>query len=91
MSEEAPPVAGGRSTQGAGRQSAPKRASSRGIFGWMLFDWAAQPFFTIVTTFIFGPYFVSRLAENPAQGQAVWTYGIAAAGLVIAVLSPILG
>ncbi|WP_075998209.1 MFS transporter [Salaquimonas pukyongi] len=57
----------------------------------MLFDWAAQPFFTIVTTFIFGPYFVSRLAEDPAQGQAVWTFGIAAAGLVIAVLSPILG
>ena len=57
----------------------------------MLFDWAAQPFFTLVTTFIFGPYFVSRLAEDPAQGQAVWTYGIAAAGLVIAILSPILG
>ena len=26
----------------------------RGIFGWMMFDWAAQPFFTVVTTFIFG-------------------------------------
>ncbi|TPL99135.1 MFS transporter [Mesorhizobium sp. B2-3-11] len=68
-----------------------QRASGRGIWGWMFFDWAAQPFFTVVTTFIFGPYFVSRMAGDPTTGQAVWGYGIAAAGLVIAVLSPILG
>jgi UMF1 family MFS transporter len=68
-----------------------QRASGRGIWGWMLFDWAAQPFFTVVTTFIFGPYFVSRMAGDPVMGQAAWGYGIAAAGLVIAVLSPVLG
>ncbi|AZO65583.1 MULTISPECIES: MFS transporter [unclassified Mesorhizobium] len=68
-----------------------QRASGRGIWGWMLFDWAAQPFFTVITTFIFGPYFVSRMASDPATGLAVWGYGIAAAGLAIAVLSPILG
>ena len=62
-----------------------------GIWGWMFFDWAAQPFFTVVTTFIFGPYFVSRLTSDPAMGQAVWGYGLAAAGFVIAVLSPVLG
>jgi UMF1 family MFS transporter len=67
------------------------RASKRGIWGWMLFDWAAQPFFTVVTTFIFGPYFVSRMASDPAAGQAAWGYGIAAAGFVIAILSPVLG
>ncbi|TIS02334.1 MAG: MFS transporter, partial [Mesorhizobium sp.] len=55
------------------------------------FDWAAQPFFTVVTTFIFGPYFVSRMASDATTGQAAWGYGIAAAGLVIAVLSPVLG
>jgi len=63
----------------------------RGIWGWMFFDWAAQPFFTVVTTFIFGPYFVSRMAPNPADGQAAWGYAIAVAGLFIAVLSPVLG
>ncbi|MBD0413983.1 MFS transporter [Oryzicola mucosus] len=63
----------------------------RGIWGWMLFDWAAQPFFTVITTFIFGPYFVSRMASDPAEGQAAWGYGIAVGGLFIAVLSPILG
>ncbi len=68
-----------------------QRASGRGIWGWMFFDWAAQPFFTVVTTFIFGPYFVSRMAGDPATGQAAWGYGIAAAGFVIAILSPVLG
>lgn len=66
-------------------------APKAGIWGWMLFDWAAQPFFTVVTTFIFGPYFVSRLASDPAVGQAAWGYGIAISGLFIAVLSPVLG
>jgi UMF1 family MFS transporter len=66
-------------------------ASKRGIWGWMLFDWAAQPFFTVVTTFIFGPYFVARMASDPAIGQAAWGYGIAISGLIIAVLSPVLG
>ncbi|TIL33353.1 MFS transporter [Mesorhizobium sp.] len=68
-----------------------QRTSGRGIWGWMLFDWAAQPLFTVITTFIFGPYFVSRMASDPVIGQAAWGYGIAAAGLVIAVLSPVLG
>ena len=66
-------------------------AARRGIWGWMLFDWAAQPFFTVVTTFIFGPYFASRMAADPVSGQAAWSYGIAAAGFIIAILSPVLG
>ncbi|MCB1468082.1 MAG: MFS transporter, partial [Rhizobiaceae bacterium] len=63
----------------------------RGVLGWMLFDWAAQPFFTVVTTFVFGPYFVSRMVSDPATGQAAWGYGIAVSGFIIAILSPILG
>ena len=65
--------------------------SKRGIWGWMFFDWAAQPFFTVMTTFIFGPYVVSRMVDDPVAGQAAWAWGIAAAGLLIAILSPILG
>jgi MFS transporter, UMF1 family len=66
-----------------GRPGVPKR----GIYGWMMFDWAAQPFFTVVTTFVFGPYFVAQFAN----GQALWGFAAAAAGLLIAFLSPILG
>jgi MFS transporter, UMF1 family len=70
-----------------GKPGVPKR----GIYGWMMFDWAAQPFFTIITTFVFGPYFVAHFVSDPAKGQALWGYGAAAAGLIIAVLSPVLG
>lgn len=69
----------------------PVPPSRAGIWSWMGFDWAAQPFFTVVTTFIFGPYVVSRMAEDPTTGQAAWGYGIAIAGLVMALLSPLLG
>lgn len=67
------------------------RVSRAGLFGWMLFDWAAQPFFTVIITFIFGPYFVSRLTDDPAYGQAMWGYTLTISGIVIAVLSPVLG
>ncbi|WFU47459.1 MFS transporter [Sinorhizobium terangae] len=66
-------------------------ASRLGIIGWMLFDWAAQPFFTVITTFIFAPYFVSRLTADHVQGQAIWGYTLTVSGIIIAVLSPVLG
>ncbi|MGV8937659.1 MAG: MFS transporter [Allorhizobium sp.] len=57
----------------------------------MLFDWAAQPFFTVVTTFIFGPYFVSRLTDDPVAAQATWSNMATISAIIIAVLSPVLG
>lgn len=65
--------------------------TKRGIISWMFYDWAAQPFFTVVLTFIFGSYFVSRLVEDPAMGQAAWGYTVTISGVVIALLSPVCG
>ena len=62
-----------------------------GLTGWVLFDWATQPFYTLVTSFVFAPYFAAHLAATPVEGQALWGYATAAAGLVIALLSPTLG
>src|SRR5437764_8022909 len=62
-----------------------------GVAGWILFDWAMQPFFTLVTVFVYGPYFVERVAPTPVQGQALWGYATSAAGLTIALFSPLLG
>jgi UMF1 family MFS transporter len=70
---------------------APQKAPEAGIWGWMFFDWAAQPFFTVVTTFIFGPYFVSRLTTDPVHAQAMWSNMATISSVIIAVLSPILG
>ncbi len=69
---------------------APK-TDAKGIWGWMLFDWAAQPFFTVVTTFIFGPYFVARLTDDPVSAQTLWSNVATISSVVIAIFSPILG
>ncbi|MGO4914476.1 MFS transporter [Pseudogemmobacter sp. W21_MBD1_M6] len=60
------------------------------IWGWFFFDWASQPYNTLLLTFIFGPYVKSVLGDG-SQAQAAWGFGIAGAGIIIAVLAPILG
>ncbi len=72
------------------------------IWGWWFFDWASQPFHTLLLTFIFSVYFAEiaqrhfltiggdlRLAG--AQAQALWGYGLSATGIVIALGAPVLG
>ena len=66
-------------------------ASKKGIWGWMFFDWAAQPFHTLLITFIFARYFATEVAPDPATGQIWWGYMLAITGIIIAVFSPILG
>lgn len=66
-------------------------ANRRGILGWMLFDWANQPFATLVTTFIFGPWFVAEAIGDPVAGQALWGWASAIAGAIAALLAPVLG
>lgn len=61
------------------------------VWGWMSFDFAAQPFFTVVITFVFGPYFVSQMAADPAQGQAAWAMTVTVSGFLLALLAPLLG
>ncbi|MDB5547415.1 MAG: major facilitator superfamily 1 [Tardiphaga sp.] len=61
------------------------------VIGWMLFDWAAQPYFSLITTFVFAPYFATRIAADAATGQSLWGFATAAAGLIIALMSPVLG
>jgi UMF1 family MFS transporter len=66
----------------------PPRAA---VVSWIFFAWAAEPFFTLVTTFVFAPYFVTHVASDPASGQSLWGFATAAAGLMIALMSPVLG
>lgn len=92
--EQVPPVA----------TSEVVRAPLRARVSWMLYDWAVQPHYTLVQTFLFGPYFANAVVQNStcgtliaegsekaACGQALWGYAAAVAGLLIAILSPLLG
>lgn len=77
-------------------------SAKKRIWGWYFFDWASQPYNTLLLTFIFSPYFaeVARAhyastgmepAAAAAQAQATWGYGQTIAGLMIALLAPVLG
>lgn len=81
----------GQTAAAASGSSDETLVSRKGIWGWMLFDWAAQPFHTLIITFIFAPYFASYVAADAVQGQAQWGYAAAIAGTIIALLSPVLG
>jgi UMF1 family MFS transporter len=70
------------------QQTYPPRSA---VIGWIFFAWAAEPFFTLITTFVFAPYFATHVASDPASGQSLWGFATAAAGLTIALLSPVLG
>ena len=81
-----------------------ERAPLRARVSWMLFDWAAQPYYTLVQTFLFAPYFANAVVQNAtcgtlikagseqaACGQTLWGYAASVAGLLIAICSPFLG
>ena len=37
--------------------------TSKKIWGWFFYDWACQPYNTLMVTFIIGPYFATVAAE----------------------------
>ena len=72
-------------------RTTPQQVPRKGIWSWMLFDWASQPFHTLILTFVFAPYFTSQVASSDVAGQTYWGYAVGIAGLIIALLSPVLG
>lgn len=60
-------------------------------WAWALYDWANSSFPTVVSTFVIAAYFVQGIAADPVSGQAQWGWMQSAAGLAVALLSPVLG
>ena len=72
------------------------------IWGWYFFDWATQPFHTLLLTFVFGPYFAGVAAEYfmtsglseeaaDARAQVLWSRCLTITGLIIGFGAPIMG
>lgn len=72
------------------------------IWGWLFFDWASQPYHTLLVTFVFGPYFAVIAAAHfgslgfeeeaaKANAQAFWANGNAIASLIVALGAPVMG
>ncbi|MEY2955569.1 MAG: hypothetical protein RL123_297, partial [Pseudomonadota bacterium] len=62
----------------------------RRIRGWYFFDWASQPFSTLVLTFVFSPFFVVVVGDG-VRAQELWGWALALSGITIALLAPVLG
>ena len=66
------------------------RASRIGRLSWTMFDWANQPFYTLIMTFVFGVYFADVFITGD-DGAQKFTLTQTISGIAIAVLSPVLG
>jgi len=67
------------------------KGKDREIISWSMYDFANQPFTTLIVTFIFGKYFVEVLAQNEITGTSLWSLGITITALCVSFLSPFLG
>ena len=56
-----------------------------------MYDFANQPFTTLVVTFIYGTFFTKVIAENEIVGTMLWSRGITITAIIVALLSPIMG
>jgi UMF1 family MFS transporter len=68
-----------------------KRAGTRAIVAWALFDFAATPFSTLIVTFVYATYFTKAIASDPIHGTALWSRGVSVTALIVALCSPLLG
>ena len=61
------------------------------VISWSLYDFANQPFTTIIVTFVYGAFFTEYIAPDKQTGTLLWSSAIAVTAVVVSVLSPILG
>lgn len=77
-------------------------SAKKRIWGWFFFDWASQPYNTLILTFIFGPYFAAIVTNYymglgleetaaDARAQSIWSLGLSVTGLIVAFSAPVLG
>lgn len=68
------------------------RGAGKGkIFAWALWDWGTQPFATVITTFVFAVYITSSSFGSENYTNIAMSISTGIAGLLIALLAPVLG
>jgi len=61
------------------------------IAAWCLFDWASNAWPTVIMSFVFAAYVTREVAPDAESGTAWWGTGTALAGVVVALVSPVVG
>lgn len=74
---------------------ADRRVHPLRILSWCMWDWGTQPFATVITTFVFGAYIAAGTyfgtGSDDDTPAAMLGVAMAVAGVVIALLAPVLG
>ena len=60
-------------------------------FSWALWDWAEQPYPTLMQTFIFPLYLTGAVAANVKNPDVFVGWSTAIAGVLLAVMAPVMG
>jgi UMF1 family MFS transporter len=60
-------------------------------FSWALFEFARNPYFMLIVTYVFPPYFAQFVVGDPVAGQATVAEATKWAGIIGALSAPILG
>ena len=63
----------------------------RTIFSWSLYDFANQPFTTIILTFVYSTFFTDFIAPSGEVGAIMWGRAVSISAICVAILSPIMG
>jgi UMF1 family MFS transporter len=63
----------------------------RGTFSWALWDWAEQPYPTIMQTFIFPVYLAGAVATAGDNADTKLGWATTIAGILLALIAPVLG
>ncbi len=66
-------------------------SNNKTITAWCLYDWGNSAFTTLVVTFVYGTYFTKGIAPDPTTGTLLWSLAMGISGILVALLSPILG
>ena len=61
------------------------------IISWSLYDFANQPYTTLIITFIYSAFFVNYIAGDEQQGTFLWANAISITAITVAFISPFLG
>lgn len=68
-----------------------REAGWKAVLGWCFYDWAISAYNTVIGTFVFSVYFTKAVAGDEVAGTARWGEALAVAGVLVAILSPLLG
>ncbi|GAB3117042.1 MFS transporter [Janibacter alkaliphilus] len=69
----------------------PGRTSWLRVLGWSMWDWGAQPFNTVITTFVFSVYLTSEAFGDENTTSMALSVATSIAGLLVAAIAPVLG